>query len=84
MTSFILALIRELIRFLSVVLKTQKPSQKEESVVLIKGEEEESLPKKTFVEELYETEDPDQILEKLIEHEQDPEIKDLLRELSKK
>lgn len=80
MTSFILTLIKELIKLLSLVLKTEKPAKKEEPIVL----EEESFPKKTFVEELYETEDPDQILEKLIEHEQDPEIKDLLRELSKK
>lgn len=84
MTSFILTLIKELIKLLSLVLKTEKPAKKEEPTVLVKGEEEESFPKKTFVEELYETEDPDQILEKLIEHEQDPEIKDLLRELSKK
>lgn len=81
MTGFILTIIKELIRFLSLLLKSQnKENNIDKDTIAVLGEEE-IIPEKTLVEELYETDNPDEILNILIEHEEDLEAQELLKKL---
>lgn len=81
MTGFILTIIKELIRFLSLLLKSQnKENNIAKDTVVVLGEEE-IIPEKTLVDELYETDNPDEILNILIEHEEDLEAQELLKKL---